>query len=210
MTNKEIIEAIEAKQIDTEDGPISLDRFISVALRGKNGIPTREEAILGLNKKVMFVALNASKPLEHSYENYHGGSRYDQRIFHLLGEEEYESLVGGYMTDFGKGITEDFIEADSKKFKDSIEKNPEYERRCAAILRFELSLLSGKDTVIICFGGDTMKLLKKNGFNKENGYKIFQCCHYSWRYIKDEDYYKKTMPIWDEAVKALLEGTKEK
>lgn len=115
------------------------------------------------------------------------------------------------MTDLGKGEIEGNGGSFVKKFK--LAENEDYRKRCFDYLNYELGLLNGKDTIIVCMHSGLKSLLSKYGnINKRNGYKkILYVTHYSYTYNgygNDNAFYKFAGKSWKKAVQEVANAEK--
>lgn len=206
LTNEERLAAFEVIKVQTVKGEVGLPHLASFALGGVDRIPSREEILRGMNPNVIMVGLNASAPLEEEWQNFHkkkegNGRQFDHRIYELLKKETFSCFKGAYMTDIGKG----YVNAKSSDFMKYVKSHPEYEEYCKEILRREIDLLAGKDTIILCFGkSNTAKLLGECQIKTQNGYHVFALTHYSYVHKgcgNDEVYYESVRETLEAAAK---------
>jgi hypothetical protein len=132
-----------------------------------------EKTILDvLNPNIVLVALNFSVNVKkmRPFENFHGenGEVYKLR-FALKGTP----LWGSYMTD----IIKDFVEADSGKVEEYLEKNPKIVKDNLDSFQEELKELKVKPILVAL--GVTVKDILNN--HLKDKFKIHDITHYGWQ-----------------------------
>lgn len=123
-----------------------------------------------LNPNIILVGLNISKHTPKDFSNFHPdySSAQDYKTRYAL---KNTIFWGAYMTD----IIKNFQEKVSGKLMQYLCKNKTFEKE--NILKFEQELkdIGSKSPIIIAFGNDSYKILKRN-FKQ---YKIYKVSHYS-------------------------------
>ena len=130
----------------------------------------KKKVIELLNPEIVLVGLNFSidiqlKPLE----NFHGQNGEVYKLRYALKDT---ILWGAYMTD----LIKDFVQKDSSKVMNYLEKNPKYLNKQLQVFEREIKDIGAKKPLIVALGGDVYKLLKKNFKDK---YKILKLGHYA-------------------------------
>jgi len=130
-----------------------------------------------LNPNIILVGLNISKHIPKNFSNFHPdySSAQDYKTRYAL---KNTIFWGAYMTD----IIKDFQEKVSGNIMKYLSKNKTFEKE--NILKFEEELedIGSKSPIIIAFGNDSYKILKRN-FKQ---YKIYKVSHYSSFINKDK------------------------
>ena len=148
-----------------------------------------------LKPDIVFVGLNTSRditeyePFSNFHPNYSSAQDYKTR-FALKNTE----LWGGYMTD----IIKDYPELHGQKVMNFLKDNPDVEKKNTESFQEELKDLGTKNRMIITFGGNVFKILKKN---LQNEFNIFRVTHYS-HFINKQKYRNE--------FKSLIKNMKEK
>lgn len=213
MDDREILEELKKKEITFKSGKkASLSKISSFSVGDEKKAPSDEEIWKqGINRKCMFLGLNPSDVVDADWANFHrksnGKSRsFDYRIYHLLGKCPALKAKGIYMTDLGKGEIEGDGGSFVKKFKSA--ENEDYRKRCFDYLDYELGLLNGPDTVIICMHSALPGLLRKLG--KGKGYNnVIYVTHYAFRhrgYGKDDAFYPFARDSWEKADQVVADA----
>lgn len=145
-----------------------------------------------LNPNIILVGLNISKHIPKNFSNFHPdySSAQDYKTRYAL---KNTIFWGAYMTD----IIKDFQEKVSGNMMKYLSKNKTFEKE--NLLKFEEELIdiNSKSPIIIAFGNDTYKILKRN----IKKYKIYKVSHYSSFINKDK--YR------DEFIKLEIELSKD-
>ena len=135
-----------------------------------------------LNPNVIFVGLNKSRNgNKKRFSNFHSSHANDYNIRFAFKNSPY---WGGYMTDLIKG----YVEKEAGEVVKYLRIHNEFERQNIEKFRKELKDLKdigAIDPTLIAFGGDTIKVLKRN--NLYNEYEILEIYHYSHQ-INQENY----------------------
>ena len=148
---------------------------------GNIDIFEEENIIDKLNTNIVFVGLNISKNIDKVFGNFHSDSG-RANDFKLRYAIQGTCLEGGYMTD----IIKDFEEKVSGKVSSYLRKNPEFTKTNLDIFKKELEDIGCENPIIIAFGNDTYKILKR----RYKGNNIHKLTHYSAR-ISKEDFKKE-------------------
>jgi hypothetical protein len=123
-----------------------------------------------LNPNIILVGLNISKHIPKLFSNFHPdySSAQDYKTRYAL---KNTMFWGAYMTD----IVKDFEEKVAGNLMKYLNKNKTFEKE--NIIKFEKELIDidSKSPIIIAFGNDSYKILKRN-FKQ---YKIYKVSHYS-------------------------------
>jgi len=88
-------------------------------------------------------------------------------------------LWGGYMTD----IIKDYPELHGQKVMNFLRDNPDVEKKNIEIFREELKDLGTENRLIIAFGGNVYRILKRN---LQNEFNIFRVTHYAHQISKEK------------------------
>ena len=127
------------------------------------------------NPNIVFVGLNISKKITEPYGNFHSTSpkAHDYKIRYALNDTQF---TGAYMTD----IIKDFEEKVSGNVVKYLKNNPLFLQENLDEFEKELQFIGSNDPVIIAFGNDCYKILKRL-----KKYKIYKVSHYSSRISKE-------------------------
>ena len=123
-----------------------------------------------LNPNIILVGLNISKHIPKLFSNFHPdySSAQDYKTRYALKNTIFS---GAYMTD----IIKDFEEKVAGNLMKYLRKNKTFEKENIIIFEQELVDIGSKSPIIIAFGNDSYKILKRN-FTQ---YKIYKVSHYS-------------------------------
>ena len=123
-----------------------------------------------LNPNIILVGLNISKHIPKLFSNFHPdySSAQDYKTRYAL---KNTMFWGAYMTD----IIKDFEEKVAGNLMTYLSKNKTFEKENIIIFEQELVDIGSKSPIIIAFGNDSYKILKRN-FTQ---YKIYKVSHYS-------------------------------
>jgi hypothetical protein len=123
-----------------------------------------------LNPNIILVGLNISKRIPRTFGNFHPdySSAQDYKTRFALVDTMF---WGSYMTD----IIKDFEEKVSCKMMKYLSSNKSFEKENIIKFKQELVDIGSKDPIIIAFGNDTYKILKRNF----KDFKIYKVTHYS-------------------------------
>jgi hypothetical protein len=129
-----------------------------------------------LNPNIILVGLNISKEINRVFGNFHPNysSAKDYKIRFAV---KNTIFWGAYMTD----IIKDFEEQASGKLMEYLSKNEKFEKDNVELFEKELKDIGSENPILIAFGNDTYKILKKN----LNKYKIYKITHYSAHISKE-------------------------
>lgn len=124
-----------------------------------------------LNPNIVLVGLNISEKIERTFGNFHPikTSAQDYKTRFALHDTMF---WGAYMTDIIKSYEE--------KISGNLIINKLFEQENIRLFEQELLDIGSKNPIIIAFGNDSYKILKRNLKDK---YKIYKVPHYS-SYIK--------------------------
>ena len=124
-----------------------------------------------LNPNVVFIGLNISKKIVEPFANFHSTSStsHDYKIRHAVKDTPF---YGGYMTD----IIKDFEEKVSGNVMKYINQHPDFLQENISSFEEELKFIGATQPILIAFGNDCYKLLKKYMKNTD---KLFKVSHYS-------------------------------
>lgn len=124
-----------------------------------------------LNPNIVLVGLNISKRIDRVFGNFHPttSSAQDYKIRHAIKNSVFE---GAYMTD----IIKDFEQKNSGKLMKYLSANKDFEKDNVVKFEEELRDIGSTDPVIVAFGSDCYKILRRNLKDK---YKIYKVTHYS-------------------------------
>ena len=130
-----------------------------------------------LNPNIILVGLNISKHIPKNFSNFHPdySSAQDYKTRYAL---KNTIFWGAYMTD----IIKDFQEKVSGNMMKYLSKNKTFEKENILKFEEELGFIGSKSPIIIAFGNDTYKILKRN----IKKYKIYKVSHYSSFINKDK------------------------
>lgn len=211
MDDKEILKKLKDQKIIIDSGKtVSLSKISSFSVGDEKKAPTDDEILKqGINHKCMFLGLNPSDVVDADWANFHrrsnGRSRsFDYRIYHLIGDFPTLKAKGIYMTDLGKGEIEGDGGSFVKKFKSA--ENEDYRKRCFDYLDFELGLLNGPDTVIICMHSALPGLLRKFGKGYNN---VVYVTHYAFRHRgcgNDKTFDAVACDSWEKADRVVADA----
>jgi hypothetical protein len=126
--------------------------------------------MVGLNFSVL-------REVPKPFFNFHGKGGGAFKIRYAFNGSPY---YGAYMTD----IIKDHKEVDSKKMMQYLKVNPDVVPRSVDKFREELRDLRATAPIILAFGNDTDKLLRKN-LDKSESRKLIKLTHYSCRMGKE-------------------------
>ena len=144
-----------------------------------------------LNPNIILVGLNISKHIPKNFSNFHPdySSAQDYKTIYEL---KNTMFWGAYMTD----IIKDFEEKVSGNMMKYLSKNKTFEKE--NILKFEEELvdIGSKSPIIIAFGNDSYKILKRNFKH----YKIYKVSHYS-AFINVDKYREEFIKLETEILK---------
>lgn len=133
---------------------------------------TPDSELLGaLNPNVVFVGLNISQKIKEVFGNFHSASpsAQDYKIRFALKGSKFE---GGYMTD----VLKDFEQKISGKVMKYLRENTAFEKENIEKFEEELKDIGSTNPIIIAFGADCYKILRRNLKDK---YTIYKVTHYS-------------------------------
>ncbi len=141
-----------------------------------------------LHCKYVLVGLNVSRDVVRpTFSNFHSGYRYAQDYKLRLALND-TPMSGAWMTDIIKGAEADnikgYAELKASKLMRYLKENPKYEREQANLFRQELKDIGAEQPVLVAFGSDTEKVLRRNFEN--DGYRIAKLTHYSHA-VRDDD-----------------------
>ena len=132
-----------------------------------------------LNPNVIFVGLNLSRgDIKDHFGNFHSSDS-KSTDFKIRFAFKNSPYWGGYMTD----IIKDYVKKESGKVEKYLQEHKEFERQNVENFRQELKDLKdlgASNPTLIAFGGDTIKVFKRNNLHKE--YEILEIYHYAYRY----------------------------
>lgn len=119
-----------------------------------------------LNPNVVFIGLNISKKIVEPFANFHSisSTSHDYKIRYAVKDTPF---YGAYMTD----IIKDFEEKVSGNVMKYINQHPDFLQENISSFEEELKFIGATHPILIAFGNDCYKLLKK--------YKLFKVSHYS-------------------------------
>ena len=123
-----------------------------------------------LNPNIILVGLNISQYIPKLFNNFHSDYTFaqDYKIRYAI---KNTMFYGAYMTD----IIKDFEEKVAGNLMKYLSKNKIFEKENIDKFEKELINIGAKDPIIIAFGNDSYKILKRN----LNKYKIYKVTHYS-------------------------------
>ena len=123
-----------------------------------------------LNPNIILVGLNISEKIDRVFGNFHPdkSKAQDYKTRYAL---KNTIFWGAYMTD----IIKDFQEKVSGNMMKYLNKNKNFEKENIIKFEEELSDIGSKSPIIIAFGNDSYKILKRNFKH----YKIYKVSHYS-------------------------------
>jgi len=123
-----------------------------------------------LNPNIILVGLNISKHIPKLFSNFHPdySSAQDYKTRYAL---KNTMFYGAYMTD----IIKDFEEKVSGNLMKYLRKNKTFEKENIVKFEQELVDIGSNSPIIIAFGNDSYKILKRNFKH----YKIYKVSHYS-------------------------------
>lgn len=124
-----------------------------------------------LNPNIVLVGLNISERIERIFGNFHPTSTNAQDYktrFALQGT----MFWGAYMTDIIKSF-EEKISGNMMKY---LQENKEFEKEMSNVFEQELRDIGSHNPILIAFGNDTYRILKRNLGSK---YTIYKVPHYS-------------------------------
>ena len=123
-----------------------------------------------LKPNIILVGLNISKDIPKNFSNFH--PNYSQNNDYKTRYALKDTILwGAYMTD----IIKDFEEKVAGNLMKYLNKNKIFEKENIDKFEKELIDIGAKDPIIIAFGNDSYKILKRN----LNKYKIYKVTHYS-------------------------------
>ena len=131
-----------------------------------------------LNPNVVLVGLNISKEIPIIFGNFHptNSSAQDYKTRYAVKDTMF---WGSYMTD----IIKDFSEKASTNMMKYLVKNKEFERQNIKLFEKELIDIGSTNPILIAFGNDVYKILKRNF---KSTYRIYKVTHYSARISKEK------------------------
>ena len=145
---------------------------------------TKEKSNIGVvlidhtlvNPNVIFVGLNISAKISEPFGNFHSKSSnsHDYKIRYALKDTMF---WGSYMTD----IIKDFEQKISGNVMKFLTKNPSFLQENLHAFEEELTFIGSSNPIIIAFGNDCYKILKKHLTHK-----IYKVSHYSSRINKED------------------------
>jgi len=124
-----------------------------------------------LNPNIVLVGLNISERIERIFGNFHPTSTNAQDYktrFALQGT----MFWGAYMTD----IIKSFEEKISGNLMKYLQENKEFEKEMSKVFEQELRDIGSRNPILIAFGNDTYRILKRNLGSQ---YTIYKVPHYS-------------------------------
>ena len=123
-----------------------------------------------LNPNIILVGLNISKHIPKLFSNFHPdySTAQDYKTRYAL---KNTMFWGAYMTD----IIKDFEEKVAGNLMKYLSKNKTFEKENIRNFEQELVDIGSKSPILIAFGNDSYKILKRN-FTQ---YKIYKVSHYS-------------------------------
>jgi hypothetical protein len=144
-----------------------------------------------LKPNIVLVGLNISKRIDRVFGNFHptSSSAQDYKIRHAVKNSVFE---GAYMTD----IIKDFEQKNSGKLMKYLSANKDFEKDNVVKFEEELRDIGSTEPIIIAFGSDCYKILRRNLKDK---YKIYKVSHYSAFITKD-----KLRSEFEEVAKAIV------
>lgn len=124
-----------------------------------------------LNPNIVFIGLNISKKIIQPFANFHSisSTSHDYKIRYAVKDTQF---YGAYMTD----IIKDFEEKVSGSVMKYIKQHPDFLQENIASFEDELKFIGATHPILIAFGNDCYKLLKKYLKNTD---KLFKVSHYS-------------------------------
>ena len=136
------------------------------------------ELLESLKPNIVLVALNLSKEINRSFSNFHPNysTAHDYKIRYAL---HGTPLWGAYMTDMIK----DFEEKISGNVRTFLLENPSFVQQNIDFLKQELVDMGASNPIVIAFGRDTYRILRKH---LKGEFNIFKVTHYSHRISKEK------------------------
>jgi hypothetical protein len=133
---------------------------------------------LKINSNIILVGLNISEKIKTPFGNFHSDKSYahDYKLRHALKDT---LMWGAYMTD----IIKDFEEKVSYNLIKYLKDNPNFLKQNIDSFEDELKYIGSNNPILIAFGNDCYKILKKNFKNK---YPIYKVSHYSSCITKEQ------------------------
>ena len=138
-----------------------------------------ESVLSSLQKNIVMVGLNISRPVCEPFMNFHDPNprANDFKIRYAFKDSAY---WGAYMTD----IIKSFEEKDAKNVMKHLRKRPEIIEKNLKTFREEMQDLKATAPVILAFGQATHKILNEN-LNKNEYRKLIKLTHYGYRIGKE-------------------------
>jgi hypothetical protein len=127
-----------------------------------------------LNPNVILVGLNISEKIPRTFGNFHSDKANDYKIRLALRGTMFR---GAYMTDIIKSY-EEKISGNLMKY---LRENKNFERENVKMFEQELIDIGSQNPIIVAFGNDSYKILKRN---LKGRYTIYKVPHYSAYQIK--------------------------
>lgn len=124
-----------------------------------------------LNPNIVLVGLNISEKIERTFGNFHPIK---------TSAQDYKTRFALYNTMFWGAYMTDIIKSYEEKISGNLIINKIFEKENIKLFEQELLDIGSKNPIIIAFGNDSYKILKRNLKDK---YKIYKVPHYS-SYIK--------------------------
>ena len=149
------------------------------------------EIINIINTKIVLVGLNISKKILRCFGNFHP-TNHNSNDYKTRYALKNTIFWGAYMTD----IIKDFEEKISGKVMNFVNKNKEFENKNIEEFIKELKDVKSINPIIIAFGNDSYKILKRN-LPKLHVYKV---THYS-AFISTEKLRKQFIDLENKLVK---------
>ena len=131
-----------------------------------------------LNPNIVFIGWNISKKILVPFSNFHSTSStsHDYKIRYAVKDTPF---YGAYMTD----IIKDFEEKVSGNVMKYINQHPDFLQENISSFEEELKFIGATRPILIAFGNDCYKLLKKYLKNID---KLFKVSHYSSCVTKEQ------------------------
>ena len=150
----------------------------------------KDDSFLQLLKpNIVLVGLNiSSRPIDGTFGNFHD-SRSQSQDYKIRYALKDTPIWGAYMTD----IIKDFQQKSSGKMMSYLKTDKAFEEENVKTFRGELSDLEVDNPIIVAFGKDAYKILKRNF---KNEYFIHKIPHYSM-YISKEKYREEVKSTWE-------------
>jgi hypothetical protein len=155
------------------------------------------ETLVSLNPNIVLVGLNISEKIPRPFGNFHpdktSAQDYKTR-FALQGTMFY----GAYMTDVIKSY-EEKISGNLMKY---LRKNKNFEKENVKLFEQELIDIGSQNPIIVAFGNDSYKILKRNLTDR---YTIYKVPHYS-AFI-NPDSFRAAFTDLENTIKCQTDGT---